>query len=114
MKRILVTGASGFIGRHCLPSLVQAGFEVHAAARRPLPELAPGQVIWHRVDALVPEAWAGLVQKLAPTHLLHLAWVATPGVYWSSPENLRWVESSLALLREFADSGGRRVVMSGT
>ena len=30
MKKILVTGASGFIGRHTLPLLSQAGHEIHA------------------------------------------------------------------------------------
>ena len=30
MKRVLVTGASGFIGRHSLPHLAAHGFEVHA------------------------------------------------------------------------------------
>ena len=30
MKKILVTGASGFIGRHTLAPLLLAGYEVHA------------------------------------------------------------------------------------
>ena len=32
MKKILVTGASGFIGRHTLTPLLQAGYEVHAVS----------------------------------------------------------------------------------
>jgi len=32
MKKILVTGASGFIGRHTLAPLLQAGYEVHAVS----------------------------------------------------------------------------------
>jgi nucleoside-diphosphate-sugar epimerase len=49
-----------------------------------------------------------------PTHLLHLAWVTTPGAYWTSPDNERWVEASLGLLRAFAGGSGRRVVIAGT
>ena len=32
-KRVLVTGATGFIGQHCLDYLVNEGFEVHAMSR---------------------------------------------------------------------------------
>ena len=32
-KRVLVTGATGFIGQHCLHYLVNEGFEVHAMSR---------------------------------------------------------------------------------
>lgn len=35
-KRILVTGASGFFGRHLVPSLVGHGYSVRALTRRPL------------------------------------------------------------------------------
>jgi nucleoside-diphosphate-sugar epimerase len=46
--------------------------------------------------------------------LLHLAWSVGPGDYWHSPENVRWVEASRTLLREFGRHGGRRVVMAGS
>ena len=32
MKKTLITGASGFIGRHALALLLQAGHEVHAVS----------------------------------------------------------------------------------
>jgi nucleoside-diphosphate-sugar epimerase len=54
------------------------------------------------------------VSSIRPTHLLHLAWHAVPGQYRTAAENLAWVGASLALLREFAEQGGRRVVMAGT
>jgi nucleoside-diphosphate-sugar epimerase len=75
-----------------------------------------GEVAWHQADLLEPAAAQALVEAVAPTHLLHLAWYAEPGKYWRSPENLRWVEASLALLRAFAQSGTapRRVVIAGT
>ena len=34
-KRILLTGATGFVGRHLYPDLVEAGFEVVCASRNP-------------------------------------------------------------------------------
>ena len=49
-----------------------------------------------------------------PEVLLHLAWYVEPGRFWTAPENVRWVEASLALLRAFAGAGGRRAVVAGT
>jgi nucleoside-diphosphate-sugar epimerase len=54
------------------------------------------------------------VKQVRPELLLHLAWTAEPGLYWTSPENVRWVEATLRLLRAFADYGGRRAVFAGT
>jgi nucleoside-diphosphate-sugar epimerase len=111
--RILLTGASGFVGRHCLPLLAAAGYEAHAVATRVPPGPHAG-VSWHAADLLAARQAAALVSRLRPTHLLHLAWYVAPGKYLTSPENLSWVGSSLELLRAFAASGGRRVVMAGT
>jgi nucleoside-diphosphate-sugar epimerase len=46
--------------------------------------------------------------------LLHFAWYAVPSRYWFAPENLQWVQASLALLQAFTQAGGQRVVMAGT
>jgi nucleoside-diphosphate-sugar epimerase len=54
------------------------------------------------------------LQAIAPTHLLHLAWMATPGVFWWAPENLDWVAASLRLVRAFAKAGGQRLVVAGS
>ena len=102
MKRVLVTGAGGFIGRQTLEPLRARGFEVHTAGR------AQG------VDLLTPGAAAAAVAGARPTHLLHLAWYAEHGRFWTAPENLAWVGASLELLRAFAEAGGQRAVVAGT
>lgn len=112
MSTVLVTGASGFIGRHALAPLIAAGHEVHAVSTRPPAAGAPRDVTWHRADLLAePDA---LVSELAPQRLLHLAWYAEHGRFWSSLENLRWVEASVALTRAFAAAGGERAVLAGS
>ncbi len=113
MKRVLITGATGFIGRQCLPLLLEQGYEVHAATiEQPSPELP--DVRWHQMDLLDASQTQRLVESVAPSHLLHFAWYTAPGKYWSTPENLRWVQASLELLRDFVRAGGQRVVMAGT
>jgi nucleoside-diphosphate-sugar epimerase len=113
MKRVLVTGATGFIGRHVLAPLVDRGFDVHAVTHRTPPTVGSG-CTWHVSNVLDTVQIAPLMQAVQPTHLLHLAWYAVPGRYWTALENLAWVQASLELLRRFHDAGGTRVVMAGT
>jgi nucleoside-diphosphate-sugar epimerase len=98
VKRVLVTGSGGFIGRGTLAPLRERGYEVHRS----------------RGDLLAPETAARVIEEVRPTHLLHLAWNAKPGEFWTTPQNLDWVEASLRLLRAFADAGGERAVLAGT
>jgi nucleoside-diphosphate-sugar epimerase len=111
--RVLVTGASGFIGWHCLMPLRERGFEVHAVART-LPADAQPDVTWHRADLLEAGVAADIVERVRPTHLLHLAWFVTPGKVIASPLNYGWVAVSVDLLEAFVAAGGARAVMSGS
>ena len=110
MTRLLITGATGFIGRLCLKAA--AGFgELHAVSR----EARGGDgVVWHRADLREPAQAAALVRAVKPTHLLHSAWIATPGVYIRSPENLDWLTATVTLARAFGETGGQRFVGIGS
>jgi len=113
VKRVLLTGAGGFIGSHCLGPLVQRGYEVHAVSRRPMPSDGSA-VSWHAADLLEPGAAAALIDRVRPTHLLHLAWFVIPGKLIHASENLDWVAASVELMRRFADAGGVRLCVSGS
>jgi nucleoside-diphosphate-sugar epimerase len=110
--RVLLTGASGFIGGYALEALVQQGHEVCAVARSPG---SPREgVTWYECDLLSLGAPERLVDEAQASHLLHLAWYVQPGSFWNAGENERWIDASLRLLRAFGEGGGRRAVMAGT
>jgi nucleoside-diphosphate-sugar epimerase len=98
LKRVLLTGAGGFVGRHALEPLRARGFEVTPC----------------RFDLLDASATRAAVTVLAPTHLLHFAWYVEHGKFWTAEENRAWVGASLNLLQAFTRAGGRRAVMAGT
>ena len=115
MKRVLLTGASGFVGRHCLRAFLAQDNEVHALAspQHASPAALEG-VHWYEADLLDKGETSALLAEIRPTHLLHCAWYAVTGKYWTAPENFRWVEAGLHLLEAFADQGGQRVVGVGS
>jgi nucleoside-diphosphate-sugar epimerase len=112
LKRVLVTGANGFIGRCALPLLQVAGYEVHAVSSQA--RTAQPNIVWHQVDLLANDAANALVASVQPSHLLHLAWYSKPNAYWRAPENFLWVQASLGLLQAFAAHGGTRIIMAGS
>jgi nucleoside-diphosphate-sugar epimerase len=126
VSRVLLTGAAGFIGHHLLTRLVERGHAVSAVTTRPVGSgprpvgsgprpvgSGPPGVRWITADLLEPDVPAALVDEEDVTHLVHLAWHTRPSVY-TSPENVRWVEASLRLLRALGARGGARAVLVGT
>lgn len=115
MKRVLLTGASGFIGRHTIPLLTELGYEVHAVFYPDKSGLNEGkEVFLHQCNLLDVEEQKQLLIQIKPTHLLHFAWYAIPGKYWTSIENIRWVQASINLLIDFIENGGTRAVFAGS
>src|SRR5687767_11286721 len=110
-KRVLLTGARGFIGRRCLPRLVARGFEVHAVSGSTHSVSQAGAAAqWHQCDLRDGAAAAALVESVRPTHLLHLAWIAQPRVFWTSPDNHAWLAAGKRLADAFYGAGGLRAV----
>lgn len=114
MKRVLITGADGFIGGHCLRRLRVLADDLHAATINEISRYGPGDVHWHQVDLLDREQLTGLFETVRPTHLLHLGWHVETGMQLNAHENFNWVKSGIDLLELFHHNGGQRVVVSGS
>jgi nucleoside-diphosphate-sugar epimerase len=114
VSRVLLTGASGFVGRPLVRSLIEAGAEVHALSSHAVDRPKLDGVQWHEEDLLDPDSAARLVGEVRPQRLVHLAWYVAHGRLWSALENVQWVEASLRLLRAFGDAGGARAVIVGS
>jgi UDP-glucose 4-epimerase len=110
MLSILVTGASGFIGRDLVRRLAVAGHRVRAAARNPaaVSDLPCEPV---RLDDLAGKvAWPALLGGI--THVVHLAGIAHtgPGIPEASYKHVN-AEATATLAAAARDAGVRRVVL---
>jgi nucleoside-diphosphate-sugar epimerase len=98
-----------------MPALLARGYEVHAVTSGlNVPDGLSPDVHWHRADLLDKDQGSAIVALVKPTHLLHSAWYAAPGKYWTAKENFLWVEASLKLLKAFCSHGGQRVIGVGS
>jgi nucleoside-diphosphate-sugar epimerase len=115
MRRVLVTGLSGFIGKHMIGPLIQNGFEIHALTRqKPVPCMESAQnIVWHFCSVFERDRLVNLLKMLNPAFLLHLSWDVENG-YLESVKNYDWVWASFELLRSFVENGGKRAVFAGT
>ncbi len=114
--RILVSGATGFIGRAFSKLALNRGHEIGAmilpSESPPSGLAAEKKVTWLR-GTLAEPPWRDIA-AFKPEVCLHLAWIATPGVYLESPENQSYYEWSLDFVRRARQTGVRHVVVAGT
>ncbi|MCM8769828.1 MAG: NAD(P)-dependent oxidoreductase [Candidatus Omnitrophica bacterium] len=113
MEKILVTGASGFIGRHLLPFLVNRGYLIHAISHS-FSGITSGRIIWHQANLLNEELRCKLMREIKPDSLIHLAWCTKHGAYQFSPENVTWLMATVDLVNQFVRFGGKTALLAGT
>ncbi|MBX9629217.1 MAG: NAD(P)-dependent oxidoreductase [Burkholderiales bacterium] len=116
--RVLVTGASGFIGSRVTRNMLERGHEVVAllAPDDNAPRLADirDRMTFVNGDLEQEGAAERLVVDAKPEACVHLAWYAEPGKYLTSERNLPALQAGIALLQALASSGCSRIVMAGT
>ncbi len=113
MKKIVVTGASGFIGNHCINILIERGYQIHAVCRSSV-ENKVDNVYWYEIDLFDLEKIEFFFKEIKPTYFLHLAWKVESGLSFGSNENEKWFNLSKKLANYFYQNGGKRLVVSGS
>ena len=110
--RVVVTGATGFVGRHVIDVLEKRSVSYVAVGGVGRHSACTGRDEHCALD-LLSEGAPGKLLGFGGTHLIHLAWYAEHKHYWTSPKNFDWASTTLALVRAFA-LGGRHVTAIGT
>ena len=112
--RLLVTGASGLVGRHVAAAAADnPGIELVASARS-IPDFLPAGADFLAADLSDAEQAERLVREICPTHLIHCAWETRHPTYYEALENEDWVTSAARMAAAFADVGGQRFVQVGS
>ena len=111
---VLVTGASGFIGRALCTTLLEVGAEVHGSSRR-LRSLPEG-VHWHAADFADEAAADGLIARVQPEIVYHLAGAVTGvrDVDQVIPVFASTLASTVHVLTAAQRHGCRRVVLASS
>jgi dTDP-6-deoxy-L-talose 4-dehydrogenase (NAD+) len=118
LKRIMITGATGFVGRQVLQALADADIEIIPVVRSGKEDSVPAQdnivTLVSTPDLFAEDAdwWAAQCRGIDT--ILHLAWYAEPGKYLQSPINADCLSGSIALAKGAAAAGVRRFVGIGT
>lgn len=99
-KKIILTGATGLIGKEVLPLLKKEGFEVLALSSKTCNLFNKNEI-------------DSVFKAFRPAYLLNFAWCTT-GDYLNSELNYKFLEAGMNMLSAFKQNGGRRAVFAGT
>lgn len=119
MKRlILLTGATGFVGRQVLRSLADRDISVRVVVREGKQDQLASQptiecvVATHDLFSEKADWWAGVCQGIDT--VIHVAWYAESGKYLQSAKNIDCLQGTLQLAKGAVEAGVRRFVGVGT
>lgn len=113
MTRVLLTGATGFVGQAVMRALTARGVNPICVVRQGRKVSSASKTIEvEDVFAQSSDWWAQTCQDI--DLVLHVAWYAEPGKYLTSDKNLDCLAGTLALAKGAAQAGVRRFVGVGT
>lgn len=118
MKNILITGATGFVGKHVVNAFTDTDTKIRAVVRRPKDN---GQISQKGIDEVIETNdlfaenenwWADICKDI--DIIIHLAWYAEPGKYLQSSKNIDCLSGTLQLAKGAVSAGVKRFVGIGT
>jgi nucleoside-diphosphate-sugar epimerase len=113
--RVIVTGATGFVGRHLVAALVRRGHQVVAVGRDPakakaMPWLDQVEFLAHDIHS---QAVDRMLKRGVPDAVAHLAWADIPH-YRATVHVERTLPADAKLLRQLIEAGVPQLLVSGT
>ena len=97
-KRILVTGAGGFVGAAVVKAAIAAGHEVIALVRNETSRLTPiaNRISLQRVDLADTAAVGALLASARPEVVIHSAWEGVGGALRNGDIQLDNIRTTVA------------------
>lgn len=99
-KKVILTGATGLIGKEASAFLKQEGFEVFELSSKNCNLFNKNEI-------------EKVFNEFKPQYLLNFAWCAT-GDYLTSDLNYKFVDAGMNMLESFKQNGGKHAVFAGT
>lgn len=113
MPKILLTGASGFVGKYCLEYLSSKKLHVHCMSRTR--NSSPySNISWHVCNLLQVDETARLIKEIAPDYLIHCAWYVEHQQFWNSPLNIDYIGATVELWKLFLKYNGKKAIFLGS
>ena len=109
-KKVLITGATGLIGKEALSFLKNDGFEIYATT---METMSDNSVNWSVCNLFDENSVTKLFKDIKPEYLLNFAWI-TGGDYLTNEKNLLFKDAGFKMLKLFKENGGKRAVYAGT
>lgn len=109
-EKVLVTGASGFIGRQVVKNLLTSGYEVTGIKFQNDIHFQHKNLKMVKLDLLDNTAVEKFFNNNTFDSLIHLAWYGDAKCHTHNI-NIEWVGASLNLLKHFS---GKKVLMAGS
>ena len=117
-QKILITGATGFVGRQIINSLQNSDVDLHIIVRKSSKGKIPTEHKFASViytDDLFSENSDWWLDKCSEIDIVvHAAWYAEPGSYLNSDRNIACLIGSLSLAHGAIKAGVRRFVGIGS
>jgi len=113
-KRILISGASGFIGQHVVDALLRRSVSNDRIFCLTTQKRINSSLQWVVCDLSNYSQVESVLTTIKPHIVIHLAWYVKPNKFWTSKENIHWVFHTINLFENFIKNNGEIFINAGS